>query len=285
MSVCKKCIGDIYQEYIPIYDTVEKTIMIMCQELDIKFDEVALNQLKSQLENSLANNRSADAVFGIYKSKLSSTSKSSCNLVDFRFKDSDIISDKVDNDVENNTKLDIEDEEVLKQLKHKWGNLPPSDLSFLEDEYVDWCRRYDVSSKAMEVNVKEICHQQLVIKKKRESGDSAQKDLDSLGTLMGNSALKPVQESASMSAEFNTLGTWIKKFEQEEPFPEVDDGLKDVDGFKKYIRVWFLGHMCKILGIDNEYSEEYDEEVSTYTVDFSEMDDSFDYDEKSDGDK
>ena len=86
----------------------------------------------------------------------------------------------------------------------------------------------------------------------------------------GTLALKPIQESAAQSAEFNTIGTWIKKFEQEEPFPEPDEELKDVDGFKRYIRVWFLGHLCKILGIDNEYSQEYDEELIKYTIDFDE---------------
>lgn len=171
--------------------------------------------------------------------------------------------------------LDIEEPEnnnTSTELIHKWGSLPHSSIEYLETEYQDWCKRYDVSSKAMEVNVKEICYQQLVIKTKREANEPVEKELKSLSELMGNSALKPIQESAAMSAEANTLGTWIKKIEEEEPFPEVDDTLKDVDGFSKYIRIWFLGHLCKILGIDNDYSEEYEEEMLKYTVDLSNED-------------
>ena len=126
----------------------------------------------------------------------------------------------------------------------KWGNLPLQDLQYLEEQYNEWCNRYDVSTKSMEILVQEICYQQLNIKKKRASGDGVSKELKDLQELMNSAALKPIQESAAMAADVNTLGTWIKKFENEKPIPEPVPEFKDVEGIKKYIRVWLLGHFC-----------------------------------------
>jgi len=75
-----------------------------------------------------------------------------------------------------------------------------------------------------------------------------------------------------MAADVNTLGTWIKKFENEKPIPEPDPEFQDVDGIKKYIRVWFLGHFCKMLGINNVYAKEYEEELRKYSVEITEED-------------
>ena len=31
--------------------------------------------------------------------------------------------------------------------------------------------------------------------------------------------------------------------------PEPDEAWQDVDGIRRYINVWFLGHLCKMMGI------------------------------------
>jgi len=124
----------------------------------------------------------------------------------------------------------------------------------------------------MELLVQEICYQQLNIKKNRERGNNVSKELKDLQDLMNSAALKPIQESATMAADVNTLGTWIKKFENEKPIPEPDPEFQDVDGIKKYIRVWFLGHFCKMLGINNVYAKEYEEELRKYSVEITEED-------------
>jgi len=173
--------------------------------------------------------------------------------------------------INNKTKLNIKiDKELLIELLTKWGVLPNDELAFLEDEWRDWCGRYDVTTKSIEILVKEICYQQLTIKKKREKCENVSKELNDLQGLMNSGGLKPIQESAAMSADFNTLGTWIKKFENEKPIPLPDPELQDVDNFKKYIRTWFLGHFCKFVGIDNAYTDEYDEEMLNYTIDIEE---------------
>ena len=41
----------------------------------------------------------------------------------------------------------------------------------------------------------------------------------------------------------------------------------DADWIKKYVNVWFFGNLCRMMGKENPYQEEYDEEMAKYTVD------------------
>lgn len=267
LKVCKECIGKLFDGYVKKHESYKKAMYYLCRKLDVPFNTSAYMGAEKTVE------KSGWKIWQGYFKELNSFGDKNSYGIDFDSSD-DFLEEKNINQDENNfIDIDYSEVEIGNDLVFKWGNLPKKDIVFLENEYKDWCSRYDVSSKAMEVNVKEICYQQLLIKQKREMGQSAEKELKSLSELMGNSALKPIQESAAMSAEFNTLGTWIKKFEQEEPCPEVDEDLKDVDNFLKYIRVWFVGHLCRILGINNEFSEEYDRELLEYTINFKEDED------------
>jgi hypothetical protein len=166
--------------------------------------------------------------------------------------------------------IDIDNFEVNIELVNRWANLPKRNLLFLENEYQDWSTRYDISSKSMELLVKEICYQQLLIQQKKEEGKSVKDELRTLQELMNSGALKPIQESAAQSTDDQTFGTLIKKWENEKPIPKPDKEFEDVDGIKKYITIWFFGHLCKMLGIQNDYARQYDDEIMKYTVDMPE---------------
>lgn len=197
------------------------------------------------------------------------------NHSECHFKDSDNWVVDIDDKNEESQSAFIADitEEDMNRLNLEWGHLPLGDLIYLENEYIDWEGKYDLDTKSIQFLVKQICNLQLIIKKKIEKNQDVQKELKTIQDLMTSSALKPVQESAAMSAEYNTLGTWAKKFENEKPFSGVLDEYKDVDGIKKLIKIFFLGHMCKMLNVQGDISEEYEIEMSKYTVSVDEEDD------------
>jgi hypothetical protein len=118
----------------------------------------------------------------------------------------------------------------------------------------------------MELLFQEAAQQRLTIKKRREKGDSVDKELKTLQDLLGSANIKPAQETGANAVEQATFGTLIKKYENEKPIPTPDEQWKDVDGIKKYINVWFLGHLCKMMGINNEQSTAYDKEINKYKV-------------------
>ena len=144
--------------------------------------------------------------------------------------------------------------------------MPKRDILFLETEYQDWCVRQDVETKSLELLIKEICYQQLAIQRKKEKGASVATELKTLQELMNSSALKPIQESALSATGNQTFGTLIKKWEDEKPIPKPDKEFEDVNNIREYIKIWFSGHLCKMLGKQNESSDAYEAELLKYTV-------------------
>lgn len=167
----------------------------------------------------------------------------------------------------NNIDEDSITTQELKELINFFGKgFQTDDYIWLRNEYEDFLNRYECDSKGMELLIKEICLQQLDIKNRRANGEKVDQQLKTLQDLLGSSNLKPVQETGANAVEQETFGTLIKKFENEKPIPEADPKWKDVDNIGKYIRVFFLGHLTRMLGLKNDYENEYWDEVNKYTV-------------------
>ncbi|MGG0308436.1 hypothetical protein ABEY43_06520 [Priestia megaterium] len=192
-----------------------------------------------------------------------------------KFKDSDILNKnthKITEEVAEEEALEsLDDMEVSKEdmnmLIRFWGKgYEKSSYLWLQNEFEDFTTRYECDSKGMELLIKQICLQELDIEIRRGNGEKVDTQLKTLQDLLGSSNLKPVQETGANAAEQASLGTLIKKYENERPIPKADKAWEDVDGIKKYVRVWFLGHLSRMMGIKNEASKEYEEEISKYTV-------------------
>ena len=147
------------------------------------------------------------------------------------------------------------------------------DYMYLEDEYLDWTTRHECNTKAQEEVFKQICYAQLDILKAKRAGDSTKDLTKTLQDLLATANLQPKQTKENTLAEQNTFGTLIRKWENERPIPEPDEEWKDVDGIARYITVYFLGHLCKMMGIKNSYARMYEEEMNKYKVDKPEYED------------
>ena len=69
-----------------------------------------------------------------------------------------------------------------------------------------------------------------------------------------------------------SFGSLIRKWEDEKPIPEAKPEWKDVDGIRRYISVYFYGHLSKMFGFRNDWAKLYDEEIAKYTVKKPQMD-------------
>ena len=74
-----------------------------------------------------------------------------------------------------------------------------------------------------------------------------------------------MQETGANATEQASFGTLLKRYENERPVPQPDPQWEDVDNIKIYSNL-VLGHLCRMLGINNDYSKLYDEEISKYKV-------------------
>lgn len=158
-------------------------------------------------------------------------------------------------------------EEELRESELFWGaGMEEESYVWLNNQWLEYNTRYEVDSLTMENLLVEICLTRLDIRERRTKGSDVDKQLKTLNDLMTAANIKPVQETGAHSVEQETFGTLIKKWENERPIPEPDGAWKDVDGIGKYIRTFFLGHMAKMFDKENPFKEEYDEEISKYTV-------------------
>lgn len=158
-------------------------------------------------------------------------------------------------------------QDELEELVHYWGEgFTVEEYFWLQNEYEDFLNRYECDSKGMETLIQQICLTKLDIRKGRASKQKVDAQLKTLQDLLGSSNLKPVQETGANAAEQESFGTLLKKYENERPVPEADPKWKDVDRIGKYIRVFFFGHLARMLGIKNDHADEYWEEVNQFTV-------------------
>ncbi len=267
MSICKLHCHEIYNHYFSIYGNMEKALQLTCQDLDVRFSAKALEQVQSHIEKLLSTGKKADAIFGYYKSKLSSLSRGNEGIDNFRFRDSDIGKEDVLILNNSNYELDESDFEVTQDFIKFWGsNFDKYEYEYLSEKLDEYLNTYECETPAMEELLKQAAFESLEIKNKRQKREDASKNLKNLQDILGSANIKPNQESGANATEQATLGLLIKKWETEEPIPEPDPEWKDVDGIGKLIRVFFLGHLCKMMGINNEYSKEYEEEMERLRV-------------------
>ena len=163
--------------------------------------------------------------------------------------------------------------EISQDVKNFFGNgFTDDDYIFLKKEYDDWIARHECKTKAQEEVFKRLCFKQLEILKATRKGEDT-KDLDAtFQKLLDTAKLQPKQNSGDTTADNQTFGTLIDKWENTRPLPEIDEELKDVDRIALYIDVFFRGHLAKMMGFKNGLSNLYTKFMKKYTVDKPEYD-------------
>lgn len=172
------------------------------------------------------------------------------------------------------TKLtSLSEDEFIEAVEFFGEGYTEQDYIFLTSEYQDYLSRYEVDSKTLEDLIKEICLTQLDIRLKRSAQKSVKEEIKTYQDLLTSANLKPVQESGANAAEQTTFGMLIKKWETERPIPEPEDDIKEKDRISEYLRVWFTGHLMRMLNLDNPNKDEYDKELQKYTVEKEDIED------------
>jgi hypothetical protein len=124
--------------------------------------------------------------------------------------------------------------------------------------------------KGEEAVIRQICMLEVTINREAAAGKPINNHVNSLNNLLGSGNFKPVQRKSdsALDADIEAVpfGVWIRKIENTRPIAEPDPELNDVDNIIKYISVWFFGHLCKMLKINNKYSRLYEDEMAKLRV-------------------
>ena len=253
LPICKRCLDRMFEHYTEVYGNDEdKAIRRICEKYDIYYCESLLSASRK-----ITKNRSR---IHTYISK--------ANLVQYKGKTFDTTLDEERTGDIIETLDDVKDAKKakLKTVKFFGTGFSDDDYQYLQEQYDDWTTRHECKTKAQEEVFKRICFKQLEILKATRNGENT-KDLDyTYQQLLDTANLKPKQTNMDALAEDRTFGQLIKIWENEKPIPEPDDEFKDVDGIGRYISIFFLGHLAKMVGIKNKFSRMYEEEMNKYTV-------------------
>ena len=256
LPICNNCLENLVEQYTELLGSQNEAIKRVCLHWAIYFSESLLNSTKKIDAN---------------RSRIKNYVKN-CNLFQNAGKTYDtylkeINSERIDtiNDLEE-LKQDKEIKVSQKTIKFFGLGYTPEQYRFLQDQYDDWTHRHECRTKSQEEVFKNLCIAQLNIQIAQQTGGKVKDAMDSFQNLLGTANLKPCQTNENALADQNTFGTLIKKWENEKPISEPDPEWKDVDGIARYIHIYFLGHLCKMMGIKNSYSRMYDEEMEKYRV-------------------
>ena len=266
---CKDCLDDLYQEYYDKYSKQgynmpeRKAVERICMVLDIYFKESLFQTAMSQYE------KTPETPLIMLYIRTARVGRNYQRTYDDTIKDRFEVS-KEEKEIKSIYDADDEDFDIrVKEGQKIFGQgYERSDYIFLYDQYSDWTARHECGTKSQEELFKNICLTQLSLNKAQKTNNVSEiKQLnDAYIKLLDSAKLQPKQNAGDTTADNQTLGTLIDKWENTRPIPEVDEELRDVDKIGKYISTFFFGHLCKMIGVDNDYAHEYEEYMKTYTV-------------------
>ena len=267
---CKQCIEKFYQYYFDKYTnegclTPEKNaVKRLCAAFDIYFKEDAYN---AAIESAKKREMNITPM-GAYMKMIQLSQykgKSYDNTVSDEEKES--FSASISTVVSGSRNID---EATMKFFGVGFSD---DDYEFLKEQYDDWVARHECKTKAQEEVFKRICFKQLEILRATRRGEDT-KNLDAtFQNYLDTAKLQPKQNSGDTTADNQTFGTLIDKWENERPLPEIDEELKDVDKIALYVDIFFRGHLSKMMGLKNGLSNLYNKFMKRYTVEKPEYSD------------
>lgn len=260
---CKQCIEKFYQQYYEKYTnegclTPERNaVKRLCMIFDIYFNEKAYNDAINNAKKRQTNISPMGAYMKIIQLQQHQNKSYENTISEEALRD---LAEGLSKTVSDDTTVD------QKTINFFGSGFSEEDYKFLDKEYKDWTARHECNTKAQEEVFKRICFKQLeILKATRRSEDT--KNLDAtFQNLLETAKLQPKQNSGDTTADNQTFGTLIDKWENERPLPEIDEDLKDVDRIGWYIDVFFKGHLSKMMGLKNGLSNLYTKFIKKYTV-------------------
>ena len=279
MPICKDCISSMYNSYLSQCNDPKKAVRQMCRKLDLFWSDAIFDYAVNKSTPNTLMSKYINRINGAsYANKSYDDSLADeGTLWNFGIK---YIEREVQVPAEQDASDELEEKiEIPEEIINFWGaGYQPEMYLELEQRRQYWMSQYpegtelDIGTEAI---IRQICALEIDINRDRIAGRPVDKSLSVLNSLLGSGNLKPAQQqnNANSSLDKTPFGVWIQKFETQRPIPEPDPELKDVDGIIRYISIWFLGHLCKMLGIKNTYSKLYEEEIAKRRVDRPEYDD------------
>lgn len=285
LSICIDCCTYLFNYFYQLHGRIDIALYEVCKCVNIRYDSKAYSSLMKALEKNSMQNvikeingeyvedddedqsveqiavNTKSSIFGKYYQILQNIYR---NSEDFDLSFDVYKNDRPDGYEDKSTNrpvTEVLDElysNKLSMLEKKWGkDLTDEDYQYLETEYSSWSKTKDTDDKATDVLVKEICLQQLTMKKMREnSSDIKKTDVDILTTLMDKCNVTPDrQKESSSNKSANAYGSWVKDIETLSPAEWVENQklFKDVEGIDQYVKTTYDRAVKNYIGMQRDF--------------------------------
>lgn len=270
LPYCRECVDGMFASYASECGNTKDAVRQMCRKLDLYWND--------KLFDSVEQKSAARSIMTSYIAKTNNAKYAGKSYDDTLKEDGSMWEWSVGNcgtGVQSGFNH-VEDIDVDPSVEAFWGTgYTPEMYRDLEQRREYWMSKYPdgyVFDIGLEALIRQICALELDINRDRAEGKSVEKSVSALNNLLGSAMLKPAQKTDSGDAALEKVpfGVWIDRWENKRPVPEPDPEFQDVDGIKRYISIWFLGHACKMLGIKNTYCKLYEDEISKLRVEHPE---------------
>ena len=266
MSVCSNCLDDLFHHYKTVLGDEAEAMKRMCMKFDIYWNP-DIYAMVSKANTSASRIRS-------YISKT--------NLVKYVGKSFDDTLDeegvgpiRVTLSNESDSEHTVEEVNIpdptVEQIEFWGAGFSPDFYFDLQSRYNRWTHELPMPmDRATEAFYRQVCTLEATINRNAAAGKPIEQSVNSLNALLGSMNLKPVQkkqdEALDSAFEDMPFGVGIRMCENTRPIPKPNPEFEDVDGVVRYISIWFLGHLCKMLGIRNTYCKLYEDEMARLKV-------------------
>lgn len=267
---CKQCIEKFYQQYFDKYTnegclTPEKNaVKRLCMIFDIYFNEKAYSDAINNAQRRQMNISPMSAYMKMIQLQQHHDKSYENTISEEALQD---LADNISIGVSDNTTLD------QKTIDFFGSGFTEEDYKFLKREYEDWTARHECNTKAQEEVIKDICFNRLQNLKALRRGEDTKDITASFQKMLDAGKLQPKQNAGDTTADNQTFGTLIDKWENERPLPEIDEELRDVDKIGTYMDIFYRGHLSKMMGLKNGLSNLYTKFMQQYTVNKPEYND------------
>lgn len=279
LPVCSFCVDDLFTHYKASLDSDRDAMMRVCQKFDIYWNESIYESL-AEASTSSSRIRAYISHANVYRftgktyddtldeqRALEAEQAERDELEKEAAKTQDIVNKYMD---EARAESAEEYSDVDDTVIAYWGTgLRNEEYRELETRRKYWLSQYPegtVLDPGADALLRQICGLEIDINHSRAAGRSAEKLSSTLNGLLGSMNLQPSQKKEITEENYIPFGVEIAKWEEERPVIEPDPEFEDVDGFKRNITAWFLGQLCRMVGIKNKYAGVYQEELDRYTI-------------------
>lgn len=282
MPVCKYCVEDLYRHYSAVLgdgNDDRAAIRRVCMKFDIYWSPDIFNMLE-KVDASKSRMMAYISKANLFQHKDKTFDDTLDEEAQAAEESGMILAAALGDTDEYSEVSEPKEPPVDPGLIKFWGTgLAPSLYRELQARLDYWSEELNTDQEHMDAGTKsvlrQICSLEVQSNKDMAAGKSTDKLAGMINTLLGSANLKPVQKQEADKDGVNEktpFGVWIRRWENERPVPELDPELQDVNGVVRYISIWFLGHLCKMLHIKNAYCKLYEEEIAKLRLERPEYD-------------